>query len=126
MYFFSTELIPAFCYPPLTAFRGYSYCMKQAAKATALVLVISLLSGCSSSPKPADKPQAKTGCDEVTETYDNFTKVLSSQSNGSREYRLTYLIQNYYLLENTKCFTSVQVATARASIDFVNNLANLR
>jgi hypothetical protein len=100
--------------------------MKQAAKATALVLALSLLSGCSSSPEQADKPQVKSECDEVKETYDSFVKVLSSQDNGTREYRLAYLIQNYYLLENTKCFTSVQIATARASIDFVNNLSGLR
>ena len=97
--------------------------MKQAAKATALVLVVSLLSGCSSSPKPADKPLAKTECAEIKETYDNLTKVLTSKSQSTREYRLTYLIQNYYILENTKCFTSFQIATARASIDFTNNLA---
>ena len=98
--------------------------MKQAAKATALVLAVSLLSGCSSSPKPADKPLAKTECAEIKETYENLTKVLASQSNSSREFRLTYLIQNYYILENTKCFTSFQIATARASIDFTNTVAN--
>jgi uncharacterized lipoprotein len=98
--------------------------MKQAAKATALVLAVSLLSGCSSSPKPADKPIAKTECDEVKETYANFEKLLSSQSNTSREFRFSYLIKNYYVLENKKCFTSVQIATARASIDFTNSVAN--
>ena len=98
--------------------------MKQAAKATALVLAVSLLSGCSSSAKPVDKPLAKTECDEVKETYDNFNKLLDTQSNATREFRLTYLIKNYYVLENPKCFTSVQVATARASIDFTNSVAN--
>ena len=98
--------------------------MKQAAKATALVLAVSLLSGCSSSPKPADKPLAKTECAEIKETYDNFEKLMNSQSNSSREFRLTGLIKNYYVLENTKCFTSLEVATARASIDFTNTVAN--
>ena len=98
--------------------------MKQAAKATALVIAVSLLSGCSSSPKPADKPLAKTECDEVKVTYDNFNKLMSTQSNSSREFRLTGLTKNYYVLENKKCFTSIEIASARASIDFTNTVAN--
>jgi predicted component of type VI protein secretion system len=50
--------------------------MKQAAKATALVLAVSLLSGCSSSPKLADKPLAKTECEIVPKLSWGFLKSL--------------------------------------------------
>jgi hypothetical protein len=90
--------------------------VKQAAKAIALVLLISLLSGCSSSAKPTDKPQVKSECDEVKKTYDDFTKALTTEPNTTITFRKLYLTKNYYLLENPKCFTSVQIAAARAEI----------
>jgi hypothetical protein len=84
------------------------------------------LPSCSNSqePKPSETPQAKSECSEVKETYDNFGKGISSQDNNLKARQLTSLVQNYYLLENTKCFTSVEIAFARATIDLINNLAN--
>jgi len=79
------------------------------------------LPSCSSAQEPADKPQVKSECDEVKETYDNFSKALRESGQGSDLYRLTYLIQQYYLLEKQECFTAVQIATAKAGIDLVNN-----
>lgn len=90
--------------------------MKQAAKATALVLVVSLLSGCSSSPKPADEAQVKSECDLVKGIYEGFSNALKTEANSSDTYRKIYLTRAYYLLENPKCFTSVQIAAARAEI----------
>ncbi len=88
-----------------------------------LIAGLLLLSGCSSPTEQADEAQVKSECDEVKETYDSFTKVMSSQSNSSREFRLAGLIKSYYVLENKKCFTSLEIATARASIDFTNSVA---
>ena len=90
--------------------------MKQAAKATALVLAVSLLSGCSSSAKPADKPQANTECDLVKKIYEGFSNALKTEENTSDTFRKIYLTRSYYLLENPNCFTSVQIAAARAEI----------
>jgi uncharacterized lipoprotein len=89
--------------------------MKQAAKATALVLAISLLSGCSSSPKPVETPQAKSKCDEVKKIYEDFSGVLQKEQ-PTETYRKLYLTRAYYLLENPQCFTSVQIAAAKAEI----------
>jgi len=74
-------------------------------------------------PKPNQTEQAKSECDEVKETYDSYSKALRESGQGSNLYRLTYLIQQYYLLEKQECFTAEQIATAKASIDFVNNLS---
>jgi hypothetical protein len=89
--------------------------MKQAAKATALVLALSLLSGCSSSPEQADKPQANDECNLIKNIYEGFSKQLQAEL-SSDLYRKLYLTRSYYLLENPKCFTSVQIAAAKAEI----------
>jgi len=83
------------------------------------------LPSCSSvkEPKANQTEQAKSECDEVKETYTSFSKVLKQSPKGTELYRLTYLIQQYYLLEKQECFTAEQIATAKASIDFVNNLS---
>ena len=81
-----------------------------------------LLSSCSSAQEPADKPQVKSGCDEVKKIYDDFGVVMREKENGAAGYRLTYITRAYYLLENPKCFTSVEIATARAQITYAANL----
>lgn len=90
--------------------------MKRAAKAIALVLAVFLSSGCSSSPKPANQPQAKTECDEVKKIYEDITSSLNKSQDTGDTVRRFYLIRSYYLLENQKCFTSIQIAAARADI----------
>lgn len=77
-----------------------------------------LLSSCSSAQEPADKPQVKSGCEKVKKIYDDFAVLLGDTENGTEKYRLTYITRAYYLLENPKCFTSVQIAAARAQITY--------
>ncbi len=93
--------------------------MKQAVKATVLILFASLLSGCSSSPNPADKPQVKSECDEVKESQKQLTTL--GQGKSRNEVLIYTLIAQNYLLENTKCFTTLEIATAKSLIDFLNN-----
>lgn len=84
------------------------------------------LPSCSSDkePKANQTEQAKSECDEVRETYYNFSKVLQQTPKNTDGYRATFLIQQYYLLEKKECFTAVQIASAKASIDLVNNRLN--
>ena len=100
--------------------------MKQAVKATALVLFVSLLSGCSSAqePKPVETPQAKSKCDEAKESNKSFDKLLAEIGKGSPNYRVYFLTQQYHKLETKECFTAVEIAAARAAIDIVNNKLN--
>ena len=58
------------------AFKGYPYRMKQAIKATVLILFVSLLSGCSSAkenstPSPEEDFYAQL-CKVAVETYDEL------------------------------------------------------
>ena len=90
--------------------------MKLAVKATALILFVSLLSGCSSSTKLADRAQVKCECGLVKKIYEGFSIALKTEDNSSDSFRKIYLTRGYYLLENPKCFTSVQIAAARAEM----------
>ena len=74
------------------------------------------LPSCSSAQEPADKPQVKSECDEVKKIYDEFKELLNKTESGSQSYRKIYLTRAYYLLENPKCFTAVQIAAARADV----------
>jgi len=98
--------------------------MKQAAKATALVLAVSLLSGCSSSPKPVETPQAKSKCDEARESNKSIDKLLAETGKNSSNYRAYFLTQQYHKLETKECFTALEIAAARAAIDIVTNKLN--
>jgi hypothetical protein len=80
-----------------------------------LIAGLLLLSGCSSSPEQADEPQVKSECDEVKKIYEDFSGVLQKEQ-PTDTYRKIYLTRAYYLLENPKCFTSVQIAAAKAEI----------
>ena len=98
--------------------------MKQAAKATALVLAVSLLSGCSSSPEPADKPQAKTHCEIVQETAtDKYLKYEAAKGSAPIVTQQAALIWFYYIVEESDCFNSSEVSTAKANIDLILNLS---
>ena len=92
--------------------------MKQAAKATALVLAVSLLSGCSSSPKPADKPLAKTECEIAIEKSSELIKKASevSKTKGRDASRGDVLLWGYYVIEKSNCFTAETVAQAKTLI----------
>jgi len=99
------------------ALKGYPYCMQQAIKATALVLLVSLLSGCSSSPKPADKPQAKTECEIVvekaTEKANLLKELQAAKKDNNNRALLSWL---YYIVEESNCFSSEIVSEAKAGI----------
>jgi len=75
-------------------------------------------------PKANQTEQAKSECDEVKETYTSFSKVLKQSPKGAEGYRLTYLIQQYYLLEKQECFTALEIASAKASIEIVKAQLN--
>jgi hypothetical protein len=104
-----------------TAFRGYPCRMKQAVKATVLILFVSLLSGCSSSPELADKPQAKTDCEIATEkSTEMLEKIqIDSDTKGKEYVKLSLLTWAFYVMEKSECFSSETVATARATVALV-------
>jgi hypothetical protein len=95
--------------------------MKQTVKATALILLVSLISGCSSSPKPADKPQAKIDCEIATEiSTERLEKIqLDSDTKGKEYVKLSLLTWAFYVIEKSECFSSETVATARAAVALV-------
>ena len=103
------------------AIKGYPYRMKQAVKATALILLVTLLSGCSSSPESADKPQAKTDCEIATEkSTEMLEKIqLDSDTKGKDYVKLSLLTWAFYVMEKSECFSSETVATARAAVALV-------
>ena len=103
------------------AFRRYPCHMKQAVKATALILLVSLISGCSSSPKPADKPKTKTDCEIATEkSAEMLEKIqLDTETKGKEYGKISLLTWAFYVIEKTECFSSETVATARAAVVLV-------
>ena len=94
--------------------------MKQAVKAAAMVFLVFLLSGCSSSTSPADKPQAKTECEIVMEIAAEKARLLteSKQVDYGFRGRLGLL---YYIVEESDCFSSEIVAQAKANIAVILN-----
>jgi PBP1b-binding outer membrane lipoprotein LpoB len=100
------------------AIKGYPYRMKQAVKATALILLVTLLSGCSSSPKPADKPLAKTECEIASEKSSELLNKASEElETKGRDYaKASSLIWAFYVIEKGSCFNSETVASAKTII----------
>ena len=92
--------------------------MKQAVKATVLVLFVSLLSGCSSAAIPADEPQAKTECEMATEKSSELMKIASEEiSTKGRDYaKVSSLVWAFYIIEKGECFDAQTVASARTII----------
>lgn len=103
-----------------SAFRGYLCDMKQAAKAIALILFVSLLSGCSSSSEPADKPQAKNRCEIAVEKLAEKAGLLKELQNAKKiERNIQTLSLLYYIVEESDCFDSEIVSTAKAGIALI-------
>ena len=100
------------------AFRGYPCRMKQAVRATALILLVSLISGCSSSPEPANKPQAKTECEIATEKSSELLEIASDElKTKGRDYaKASSLVWAFYTIEKGECFEAQTVASARTII----------
>ena len=92
--------------------------MKQAVKATALILLVSLISGCSSSPEPADKLQAKTDCEIATEKSSELLKIASEElKTKGRDYsKASALVWAFYTIEKSECFEAQTIASARTMI----------
>jgi len=92
--------------------------MKLTVKATVLILLVSLISGCSSSPKPADMPLAKTECEIAIEKSSELLKKASevSKAKGRDASRGDVLLWGYYVVEKSNCFTAETIAQARTLI----------
>jgi hypothetical protein len=100
------------------AFKGYPCLMKQGVKAIALILLLSLISGCSSSPEPADKPLAKTECEiaveKGTELIDKASEVMRTE--GRDAAKGSYVYWAFYTLERSECFSPEVLAGAKTLI----------
>ena len=95
--------------------------MKQAIKAAAVILLVSLLSGCSSSTTPADKPQTKSECELVYETTDSLKGQLDDITNPDKvntvspvNVRVIALSWAYSIIDNSQCYKPDLIAQARA------------
>ena len=75
------------------------------------------LPSCSSSTLPSDEPQAKTECEVIQEISIEKANKMKEALNSSiviqQQAALTYL---YYVVEESKCFSSEAVASAKANI----------
>lgn len=102
----------------LLAFCGYPLHMKQVVKATALVLALFLLSGCSSSPKAAEKQESKTECELASEkSAELLSKASEDLKTKGRDYaKASSLIWAFYVIEKSNCFSSELVASAKTVI----------
>jgi outer membrane biogenesis lipoprotein LolB len=89
--------------------------MNQAVKATVLVFLVFLLSGCSSSTSPADKPQAKTECEIVMEKAAEKARLLTESNQVDYGFRGRVGLL-YYIVEESDCFNSEIVSEAKAGI----------
>ena len=105
------------------AFRDYPCSMKQSEKAITLILFASLLSGCSGSPEPADKAQAKTECEIATEKSSELIKKVEAdvKSNGREYAKVALLNWAFYTIEKKECFSSEIIAQAQTAIALVKN-----
>ncbi len=95
--------------------------MKQAVKATVLILLMSLLSSCSSSQTPADNPQVKSKCETVYETTDNLKSQIDDVVNPDKvntvspvNVRVITLSWAYSIIDNSECYEPDLIAQARA------------
>jgi hypothetical protein len=106
--------------------RGYPLPMKQVAKATALVLAASLLSGCSS-------PEAKAceAAEKARATYNKKAAAMQAEANTIRDdltkgfdvYMLdnkgkkNYKLSLQVIITYKNCFTPEQVVEAQQYLD---------
>jgi len=94
--------------------------MKLTVKATVLILLVSLLSGCSSSPTPVDKPQAKSECQSVYEATAKYKAEIEDYTSGKKKMlsaeigKITMLSWAYSIIDNAECYEPGLIAQARA------------
>ena len=86
-----------------------------------LVLSLLLLPSCSSGSKSVSNTEEKVDCEQIKTYYKDNLNASKYQDKNSTQYKLLFLAAQYYLLENTQCFTAAEIATARAAIDVTNN-----
>ena len=86
-----------------------------------MAFLVFLLSGCSSSTSPADKPQAKSECELVYETTANLKGQLDDISNPDKvntvspvNVRVVALSWAYSIIDNSQCYKPDLIAQARA------------
>lgn len=101
--------------------------MKQAAKATALVLAVSLLSSCSSSEAKACKLAVETEADYSKQSNDLLAQANIAYANATPEFNGAYdlfdqsqevaLKSNKVIVNNPQCFTPKQVVEAQLLVD---------
>jgi len=103
--------------------------MKQAVKATVLVLFVSLLSGCSSAEDKACEP-AQTAYKDYYKQAEDFAALLKSELRDKVAEQNNELVNEYaqnagksltksnlVIINNPKCFTPQQVVEAQVSED---------
>ena len=94
--------------------------MKQAVNALVMVLLVSLLSGCSNSSEPVDIPQAKTECELVREKVAEKARLLTESNQVDYGFRGRLAVL-YYIVEESDCFNSEIVSQAKAGIAVILN-----
>jgi len=85
-----------------------------------LISGLLLLPSCSNSPKPVDKPLAKTECEIVSEKAaekGNAVKELQAANQDNNNAAL--LSWFYYIVEESDCFSSELVSQAKAGIALI-------
>jgi hypothetical protein len=103
--------------------------MKQAAKATALVLAVSLLSGCSSAEDKACEAAQKVVEEDMNKAQELLLSAKDLDKNGyglqANEVRGEILRTseklNRAILKNQSCFTPEQLVEAQRYLDKYSN-----
>ena len=107
-----------------SAFRGYPCDMKLAAKASILLLLVSILPGCSSAEEKACETAEQARAEYEIETKELWDKK-QAKSNASlffealaldEQAKETYLKSQRVIANNPSCFTPKQVVEAQTYI----------
>jgi hypothetical protein len=111
------------------AFKGYPYRMKQAIKATTLILFVSLLSGCSSAEAKACEA-AQIAYKDYYKQAEDFATLLKSELRDKVAEQNNELVNKYaqssgenltksnlVIINNAKCFAPQQVVEAQMLVD---------
>lgn len=80
-----------------------------------------LLPSCSDSLKPAEEPKAKTECEIIQEKAIELAKKAANESSPLGTRRLDYLVWFNYIIEESSCFDSELVASAKSGIALLLN-----
>ena len=79
-----------------------------------------LLPSCSNSPKPADKPLAKTECEIVSEKALEKGKAVKELQDANQDINNAALLSYFYwIVEESDCFSSELVSQAKSGIALI-------